>query len=193
MTRVYSITVPSGMESQPALEALCDMFLDRRERFCSPDAELALRLSVAEGCRHALLQKPPKGRLSVVTLAFLRGREEDEVGLEIIDPGRGFEVGGARPPYPAEFVGREFALTQVMGHNLLAKISTPERAEIRALGAAANEGRSKIEKNAPGSREGGYGLLSLCRAWRSVSYTWIDGSGSLLRLEGLRQQGEAQA
>lgn len=184
IARVFSITVPSGLESMAVLEDLCDGFLASRQPFCSPDAELVLRLAVVEGCRNALLQKAQRGRLSVVTVTLLRAEDDpSNVGLEIMDPGRGLEINRHLPPYPDSCVGAEFLVTRVMDQAVLAKVTSPTTITLRCVHYTDMLKDLPRETILLGLKDGGYGLLSLCRTWETVVFEHLIGEGTLLRLQ----------
>lgn len=182
---LYSLTVPCAEESQVVLEGICETFLSSSQEV-SDEAALIIRLSVAEACRNALMQRAPNGGLSLATLTFLTtgSTEKNDLSriiLEIQDPGRGLKIDGFYPPYQKSQVGKLYVLSKVLGQTIYARIDDPYNSSIMVI-----DQESEVElprKQVVETLESaGFGLLALSKTWRKVKFSWDPKSGNMLRL-----------
>lgn len=183
---IYSVTVPTSIDSFTVMEGLCETFLSEESGISSHMA-LVLRLSVAEACRNALTRDPIKGQLAVCTLSFLRQQRNKSrsLALEITDPGGGFQVRGKRPPYEAGLVGREIVVLSLLGQEIVADVTSEWSLELigRDSDEPTHHGLTR-ETLLAGAGEYGLGLLALTRCWEVVRFTFKPDRGNVLRLEG---------
>lgn len=186
LSRPYAITVPSAAESLTVLEGLCEEFLSENADL-TEDQALALRLAVLEGCKNAIAQRAAAGRLNMVTVVFnqMHTLDPGEISLEICDPGAGFEVDGLRPSYPESLIGTRFRLASVLEHELIAEVLDRNEVAIheqplsRATSALGD--RLALIEALDASRRG-LGLLSLCRCFGEVRFSYDAQEGNWLRL-----------
>lgn len=181
---LYTLTVPATAEALPVLEGLCETFI-REGDLVSHDIALILRLSVTEACQNALSLKARRGRLNVVTLFFLgnNGALKGAVGLEIRDSGSGLPIDGHLPPYPSAMLGKEIVLDTLLDQEVVARIETPLR--VALFSREVNDGAEMLTPDALNAapRQRGFGLLALCRCWKSVVFSYDPEHGTSLRLE----------
>ncbi|MEQ8822137.1 MAG: hypothetical protein RLY93_18015 [Sumerlaeia bacterium] len=177
---LYTVTVPCAPESIEVLESLTETFLGNIPG-ASPDELLRLRLSVAEGCRNALVQQPQGRRMNVTTMTFWGGRFNNIAqAIEIDDPGPGLEVGGHLPPYPPSIVEQAFLLAEVFDEQILATPETPHNLSLTVQ--SLNGHRRTRDEWVRDARTSGYGLLTLCKAWERVEFRYDPIRGNSLRL-----------
>lgn len=181
---IYSLTVPSALESLTVLEGLCETFITASEKV-TPDVALLLRLSVAEACRNALALPPVTGRLNLTTLTFLRvapGTDAAGICLEVADSGQGLRIDGCHPPYPKGLHGREVVLAQPLHQQVIAHVTGEWGAKLSSRELTPEDSLPSREALMAGSPERGLGLLALCRCWSDVSFRHRAGKGTTVRL-----------
>lgn len=184
---IYTLTVPCVPDSLAVLEGLCETFI-ADDAHLSSDGELILRLSVVEACRNALAQRRPDQSFSVTTLRFLRLGEDDaridNIALEVADPGCGFLIDGAFPPYPDGHVGREFLLQSAVGWEVHGIVKDPLTVQLgcRQAGPGEGDSREAVLANID-DQEPPMGLLAIARCWETAEYSHRPGLGTVLRLQ----------